>query len=128
MPRKSKRLWDKKENPEKVACVRAWKRAPESQDLGAVDGDFCFCTECAVNKPKLTVFHKSHGQKRPIQPFPIALSLPNSAHLQGVVPSTPTASLLALGHLCQHPPLPVGLADFRAARQEVQYAVPSYRP
>ena len=111
----------------RIQCLCV-ERAPESQDLGAVDGDFCFCTECDVSKPKLTAFHKSHGQKRPIQPFPSALSLRNSAHLQGIVPSTYTSSLLALGHLCQHLPLPVGLADFRAARQEVQCPVLSHGP
>lgn len=102
MPRKSSD-WGTKGGSRK-SCLCSWVEwAPEFQNLGAVDRDFCLCTKCDVSKPNADRVSQISRQKRPTQPFPSVLSFPDLVHLQGIVLSTPTSSLLTHPH--STPPL-----------------------
>lgn len=111
MPRKSKWLWDKT----RKSWLCSWAESVGvSRSEGCGWGLLPLHQTCLSKVHTLTVFRKSHGQKRPTQPFPSARSFPDSANQQGTVPSSPISSLQAIlihSCLCLHLLFPGGLAD-----------------
>ena len=99
--------------PEKLVVFMGRKSICVSGTGGCGWGLLLLLRMCLVS-PLLTVFPKSHDQERPTQPLPSALSSPDSANLQGTVPSTLISSLqavLILSGLCPHLLFPGGVAD-----------------